>query len=82
MSGWRWYWLTWAVVTFTAFLVPEVVALATNWRNTLSASVWDLESFLPGQPVAHWSAAHFWFIAVYGVLVLWLFFHFGMGWWR
>lgn len=82
LAGWHRYWLIWATATFLTFLVPEVWAAVTDTRRTLSAAVWRIEEFVPGQPVGHWSVGHFWFIAIYGVLVFWLFFHFGMGWWR
>jgi hypothetical protein len=67
---------------FGSFLAVEVYALATDWQRTLSASVWAIEDFVPGQQVSEWTVAHFWFMAIYGCLVFWLFFHFGMGWWR
>jgi hypothetical protein len=53
------YWLIWACITFGTFIVPEVYALVTNWRNTLSASVWDMERFRTGQPLYQWSAGAF-----------------------
>ncbi len=43
------YWLIWAGVTFLSFIGPEVYALVSYWHNTLSASVWDMERFMPGQ---------------------------------
>lgn len=82
IRAWHIYWLCWASIAFVTFLVPEIYALATNWRRTLSAAVWSLERFTPGQPIPHWSAGHIWFISIYAVLVFWLLFHFGMGWWR
>lgn len=76
------YWLVWSVFTFLTFIVPEVYALVTNWRNTLSASVWDLERFQPNQPLIHWTALHFLFIGMLITLEAWLIGHFGFGLWR
>jgi hypothetical protein len=51
-------------------------------RHTLSASIWDLEKFRDGQPISQWSVGHLWFVGILGLLFLWLFFHFALGWWR
>lgn len=83
MSTWgHRYWLIWSIFTFLTFIVPEVYALCTNWRNTLSASVWDMEHFVPGQTFVHWTALHFLFIGMLIVTDLWLIGHFGFGIWR
>jgi hypothetical protein len=76
------YWLAWAVVVFLTFIAPEVYALVTNWHNTLSASVWDMERFMPGQTVAKWTAWHLLFTGMLLVLFVWLLGHFSFGWWR
>lgn len=78
------YWLAWFVLTFpVGFLVPETIALVRGRvDDTLSGAIWQLEQFKPGQPVSQWTAFHLLFIAVLGVLFIWLFFHFGEGWWR
>lgn len=76
------YWGGWAIFTLATFLGPEIAALITNWRNTLSAAIWDLEQYRAGQPISQWSAGHLWFVGILGVLFLWLFFHFALGWWR
>lgn len=82
IHAWHLYWLLWASFSFITFIVPEIYAVSTDWRRTLSASVWSLEDMVPGQAINRWTVTHYWFISIYGVLVLWLFFHFGMGWWR
>ena len=83
LHGMRIYWLVWSIASFVTFFVPEVIAVSTrHFAYTLSDSVWYIESFVPGQPISLWSVGHIWFIGVYGILVLWLFFHFGMGWWK
>ncbi|HEX5347863.1 MAG TPA: hypothetical protein VFW64_12315 [Pseudonocardiaceae bacterium] len=76
------YWKWWAVLAFSSFIVPELWALFTNWQNTLSANVWRMEDFLPGQPVWRWTAVHFLFIGMLLVLFMWLIGHFGWGIWR
>lgn len=81
-AGWHRFWLIWFFLSFGTFLAVEIYALATDWRRTLSASIWAIEDFVAGQPISSWSVGHFWFIGVFGLTFLWLFFHFGMGWWR
>ena len=61
------YWLVWSVFTFLTFIVPEVYALVTNWRNTLSNWVWVALRVQRGQSINQWTAAHF---LVGGMLVL------------
>ena len=81
MAFWHKYWLVWFAVSFGAFIVPEVYALCTNARNTLSWSLWDLEQFTPGQTIAHWTAVHFLVGGVLFVTLLWLIGHFVFGIW-
>lgn len=76
------YWLVWSIVTFLTFIIPEAYALATNWRNTLSESVWDMERFTPNQPLVHWTAVHFLFGGILLTLFAWLIGHFLFGFWR
>lgn len=84
-NGWSWYWLTWFVVAFPlAFLVPELVALATGHpENSLSAQIWRLEGFLPGHAGVfwHWTALHILIGGVLAVLLVWLIGHFTLGIW-
>lgn len=75
-------WLTWFVVSVGWFLGMEIWALIFNWRDTLSANIWRMERFVPGQPIGHWTFAHLMFIGLLGLLFLWLLGHFAMGWWR
>lgn len=76
------YWEIWAAVTFLTFIGPEVFALVTNWRNTLSAAIWDMERFRTGQPLYQWSAGHFLFGCAFLTIVIWLSGHFLFGFWR
>lgn len=80
--GWHLFWLVWFAVSFGTFLAAEIYALVTDWRRTLSAWVWSFEKFQPDQPISKFTAGHFWFGGIFVVLVVWLFFHFWMGWWR
>lgn len=81
-AGWHRLWLIWFFLSFGSFLTFEIYALATDWRRTLSASIWAIEDFVPGQSISHWSAAHFLFIGVLALTFLWLLGHFALGWWR
>jgi hypothetical protein len=76
VNGWSWYWLSWFCVWFTAFLIPEVIAIVQGTGNTLSENVWKLEQFRTGQPVLGWSAGHFLFAGVWLVTTIWLTGHF------
>ena len=78
----RWYWPLWAAFTFLTFIIPESIGLIYNWRNTLSAYIWNFERFQQGEPLARWSAPHFLFMCVFITLCIWLTMHFGFGWWR
>lgn len=82
LQAWHRYWLIWFLVMFLTFLGPEIYALATNWRRTLSAWVWSFEREHPGEPISQWTALHFLFIGVFAVVVVWLIFHFSMEWFR
>lgn len=80
--GWYVYWSAWFAVSFLSFLAPEIYALCTDPRRTLSAAVWHMEDLVPGQTVWAWHASHLIFT---GVLILtfgWLIGHFGWGLWR
>jgi hypothetical protein len=77
------YWLIWFALSFTAFIVPETIALATGHpERTLSAAIWRMEQLVPGQGIWQWNAAHMLFTSVFIVTVVWLIGHFGWGLWR
>lgn len=81
--GWRLYWLIMTLGWFfLLFLGPEIYALATNPKNTLSNVIWTAERFQTGQPVWQWNTFHFLFIGMFIVADLWLIGHFGWGIWR
>jgi hypothetical protein len=83
MNGWSAYWGIWFGLFMLAFLVPEIYALTTGHsENTLSANVWRLEQFLPGQHPAAWTASHVLIGGCLTVLLGWLIVHLVWGLWR
>lgn len=76
------FWACWALIPLVAFIVMESYALATNWRNTLSANVWRVLRETPNEPVDQWSWLHFLAAGVYLVVGVWLFGHFFFMRWR
>lgn len=77
------FWAIWFGVSMAAFCVVEFTMLAMGRpQDTLSANVWRMEDFLPGQSFMHWSAMHFLFIGVFLLMTVWLLFHFGWGMFR
>jgi hypothetical protein len=81
VSTWKIYWLVWFLVTFVTFIVPELWALFTNAKNTLSWTLWDLEQFLPGTSLWKWTALHFLIGGILVVLLVWLIGHLVFGIW-
>jgi hypothetical protein len=80
---WSWYWLILCGAWFVGFCAVEFPMIATgHGENTLSAQVWRLEGFLPGQSVIDWGAAHFLIGGALIVVFLWLIGHFVWGLWR
>ena len=74
------FWLGWFVLSIGTFLVVEVGSLIGGRPDrTLSEAIWRLEEFKDGQSFWNWSAGHYLFMAVFGLLTFWLFFHFGWG---
>jgi hypothetical protein len=74
----------WFLLSFPlGFGVPETIALIRNRDNdTLSAAIWRLEAFVPGQSPWQWNAFHALFTGCFTLVVLWLIGHFGWGLWR
>lgn len=69
------YWPWYIIVTASAFLIAEIVALVTDVQNTLSDYAWhELNiSVTPGRTVH--SAAWLLSQGMYIVMVIWLLFH-------
>lgn len=77
-----WYWLWWAILSFTGFIVMELYQVATGHpENTLSAQVWRMLGVVSGQDIIYWNVAHFLFIILLIALDVWLIGHFGWGIW-
>lgn len=69
------YWPWYLAATALAFLVPEIYALFTNPRNTLSDYAWhELGVSLSAKPAIHGAA---WFLTqgVFILIAMWLVFH-------
>lgn len=75
------YWTLWGLITIPAFLAVEIWALVNNVYATLSWTLWNLEDFIPGQGITHWSAAHLLIGAMLFVLLAWLIAHLVFGVW-
>lgn len=75
MTWGREYWTWFLVVVSAAFLIPEIVALVTNVRNTLSWYSWTEMHVPSGMHPLHQSAAWFLSQGVFVVIAAWLLFH-------
>lgn len=74
------FWLGWFLTTFFSFLIMELWALISKRPDrTLSYAIWRLERFKAGEGFWEWSAGHYLFMGAFGLLIFWLFFHFGWG---
>jgi hypothetical protein len=84
VNGWSWYWLCWFIFFVpVSFLIPELFELGTGHpENTLSANVWRLEKWMPGQDLGHWTALHVLVGGCLAVLLIWLLGHLVFGLWR
>lgn len=70
------YWTWFLIVTSVAFLAPEIYALFTNFRNTLSDYArYELDITTPTQPFFTHTAAWFLSLGVWLVAAVWLTFH-------
>ena len=78
MNGWSWYWLAWV---FGGFLAPELWALYTAPRDTLSENVWILEKLNLQYPFdfAMWTDVHWAVALIVWLLFLWLSLHIPFG---
>jgi hypothetical protein len=77
------YWLVWFLVSIGSFMAVEFWALARGrGQDTLSAQIWRLEQFLPGQNLWQWTALHVLIGGGLFVLLGWLIGHFVFGVWR
>lgn len=70
-----WYWPLWMVVVSVSLLGPEIYALSSDSRNTLSDWVWVKLQVTTTQQLP-WTAAHFLVFGGWLTLTVWLTWHF------
>jgi hypothetical protein len=76
MTWGKWYWPVMLIVTSLLFLVPEIIALLTNFKNTLSDYArYELNVTTPTQQFSTHTAAWFLTLGVYITIAIWLFYH-------
>lgn len=76
MTWGRAYWPWFLIVTSLAFIVPEVVALIVNAKNTLSDYAWyELNVKTPHEAFSAHTAAWFLSLGMWLVIAIWLTFH-------
>lgn len=74
------YWPWFLIVTSLAFLIPEIIGIATNVKNTLSDYArYELDVTTPHQPFTSHSAAWLLSLGVWLVVAFWLTWHI---WWE
>jgi len=79
-NGYSIYWLSLVGGFIALFLPVELHAMASGHpENTLSAQFWRIGDVVAGQPIAQWSAEHWWMAIVVGLLFSWLIVHFDFG---
>jgi len=72
----KWWWPIFLIVTSLAFLIPEIIALVTNAKNTLSDYAWyELNITVPKEGFTAHTAAWFLSLGVWLVVAAWLTFH-------
>lgn len=76
-SSWGdWYWPSWIIFNLASLGTPEIYALVTDWKNTLSNWVWTQLNITKNESISQWSAVDFLLFGVWMVAVTWLTFHF------
>lgn len=76
MTWGKTYWPVMLIITSLLFLVPEIYALVTNFRNTLSDYArFELNVTTPTEPFTSHSAAWLLTLGVWLVIAFWLTFH-------
>jgi len=70
------YWPVFLIAVSLAFLVPEILALATNVKNTLSDYAWyELDITTPQEHFSAHTAAWFLSLGMWLVIAIWLTYH-------
>lgn len=76
MTWGRLYWPYFLIVTSLAFMGPEIFALATNAKNTLSDYAWyELGVKAPTESFSAHSAAWLLSLGMWLVVAIWLTYH-------
>lgn len=76
MTWGREYWPIFLIITSVAFLVPEIIALFTNTKNTLSDYAWfELNITVPQERFSAHTAAWFLSLGMWIVIAIWLTYH-------
>lgn len=70
------YWPVFLLVALAAFLGPEIYALATGGKNSLSDWVWRVLVITEREPVLEWSSTDYLVFGCWMVLVSWVTMHF------
>ena len=76
MTWGRHYWPVFLIAVSLAFLIPEIAALATNAKNTLSDYAWyELDITTPQEHFSAHTAAWFLSLGMWLVIAVWLTYH-------
>ena len=76
MTWGRHYWPVFLIAVSLAFLIPEILALATNAKNTLSDYAWyELDITTPQEHFSAHTAAWFLSLGMWLVIAVWLTYH-------
>ena len=76
MTWGKQYWPVFLIAVSLAFLVPEILALATNVKNTLSDYAWyELDITTPQEHFSAHTAAWFLSLGMWLVIAIWLTYH-------
>jgi|HubBroStandDraft_2_1064218.scaffolds.fasta_scaffold376269_3 hypothetical protein len=76
MTWGRYYWPVMLIITSALFLVPEIYALFTNFKNTLSDYArYELNITSPTEPFTAHGAAWILTLGAWLVVTFWLTFH-------
>jgi len=76
MTWGRQYWTIFLIVVSLAFLIPEIIALFTNFKNTLSDYArYELDVTTPTQAFTSHTAAWLLTLGAWLVVAIWLTFH-------
>lgn len=76
MTWGKQYWPIFLIIGSIGFLIPEIIALITNYKNTLSDYAWyELNVTTPQEPFNQHTAAWFLSFGVWIVIAIWLTYH-------